>query len=81
MGGISWKPVMACGAAAALLAVGLVVRAPQLHDSASQVRTESHAEAVHTEAVHTEVMNAEQVEVSLDDLEILTPPVASAEKM
>lgn len=80
-GGISWKPVMACGAAAALLAVGLVVRAPQLHDSASQVRTENHAETVHSDAVHMEVMNAEQVEVSLDDLEILTPPVASAEKM
>ena len=80
-GGMSWKPVMACGAAAAVLAVGLMVRMPQLHESVSQVRTESHSEAVHTDSVHTEVMNAEQVEVSLDDLEILTPPAASAEKM
>ena len=74
--GISWKPVVACGAAAAVLAIGLLVRMPQLHESASQVRSEGHSEAMHTEA-----MDAGQVEVSLDDLEILTPPATSPEKM
>lgn len=69
--GISWKPALACGAAAAVLAIGLAVRVPRLHESASQVRSESHVEAV----------DAGQLEVSLEDLEILTPPSASPEKM
>jgi len=68
-GGISWKPLAVGAAAAAVLSVGLVVRIPQVHES--EVRSE----------VHSEAMDAEQVEVSLEDLEILTPPVASAGRM
>jgi anti-sigma-K factor RskA len=73
-GGISWKPVMACGAAAAVLAIGLAVRMPQPQESAAQVGVENHAES------RLESTDAERVEVSLEDLEILTPPTTSAAK-
>ena len=51
-------------AAAAVLAVGLVVNAPKLRDASRQIRPES--------------VDVEQLEVTLQDLEMLTPPSASA---
>lgn len=69
VGGFSWKPVLACVAAAAILAVGLslymssympAMRAPQAQDASRQIRPES--------------VDVEQLELTLQDLDLLTPP-------
>jgi anti-sigma factor RsiW len=65
--GVSWKPVAAGAAAAAVLAVGLLVHVPKAQNPSSQIRPES--------------MDAEQVEVTIEDLEMLMPPAASAGRM
>jgi len=68
----SWKPVLAGVAAAAVLAVGLSLYVPTLHvpkpsDASQQIRPES--------------VDVEQVEVTLEDLDMLTPPAASTGKL
>ena len=92
-GGISWKPLAVGAAAAAVLSVGLVVRIPQVAEAfgeeggaapgAFQVELLEGLGIDTTlgTPVRSEAMDAEQVEVSLEDLEILTPPVASAGRM
>ncbi len=62
----SWKPALVGVAGAAVLAIGLLVHAPHAQDSAAQVRPDS--------------VDVEQLEVTLQDLEMLTPPSASAGK-
>ena len=76
-GGISWKPFAVGAAAAAVLGVGLMVHVPATNtapgsSSATQIRSEA--------GVHSETIDVDQVEVSLEDLEILMPP-ASAGRM
>jgi len=66
LSGITWKPVLTAVAAAAILAVGLTVYAPKLQDSLRQIRSDS--------------VDVEQLEVTLQDLEMLTPPSASVGK-
>jgi anti-sigma-K factor RskA len=71
-GGVSWRPLVAGAAATAVVAVGLSLSMPMLHapkapDSPVQIRPES--------------INAEQVEVTIEDLELLMPPAASAGRM
>lgn len=68
----SWKPVLAGVAAAAVVAVGLSLYMPTLHmpksqDAAQQIRSES--------------VDIEQVEVTLQDLDMLTPPAVSTGKL
>jgi anti-sigma-K factor RskA len=64
----SWKPVLAGVAAGAVVAVGLslympILHVPQSRDSSLQFRPDS--------------VDVEQVEVTLEDLDMLTPPAAS----
>jgi hypothetical protein len=75
-GGISWKPLAAGGAAAAVLAVGLAAYIPHLPNTPAGSSVSSSAPQVRSEAI-----DVEQVEVSLEDLEILMPPTASAGRM
>ncbi|HEV2199381.1 MAG TPA: hypothetical protein VGR73_06150 [Bryobacteraceae bacterium] len=68
----SWKPVLAGIAAAAVVAVGLSLYLPALHmpksqDSFQQLRPDS--------------VDVEQVEVTLEDLDMLTPPAAYTGKL
>lgn len=67
--GHQWTPIVAGVAATAILAVGLVVNTPLFHphsapDVSQQIRTDS--------------VDVEQLEVTLQDLEMLTPPSAPA---
>jgi anti-sigma-K factor RskA len=62
--GASWKPVLAGVAAVAVLVVGLTVRTHDMQDAGRQLRPDS--------------VDVEQLEVTLQDLEMLTPPSASA---
>jgi hypothetical protein len=63
---ISWRPVAACAAAAVVLATGLYLEIPKGHPSSLQIRPES--------------VSAEQMDVTIEDLEMLMPP-ASAGRM
>jgi len=54
-----WKPAVSLAVAGAVLAVAFVVRIPGLNDGGSQIRPEK--------------VDIEQVEKTLDDLDILTP--------
>jgi anti-sigma-K factor RskA len=68
----SWKPVIVGAAAVTVLAVGLSLHlvtphAPNAQNAPAQIRPES--------------VDAEQVEVTLEDLEMLMPPAASAGRM
>jgi anti-sigma-K factor RskA len=62
--GVSWKPMLVGVAAVAVLAVGLTVYAPKAADTSRQIRPES--------------VDVEQLEVTFQDLDLLTPPTASA---
>ena len=59
-----WKPALAGVAAVAVLVVGLTVRTHDMQDAGRQLRPDS--------------VDVEQLEVTLQDLEMLTPPSASA---
>jgi anti-sigma-K factor RskA len=61
---LSWKPVLVGAAAAAVVAVGLLLHLPKTPEPSPQIRPEA--------------VDVEQVEVTLDDLDMLTPPPASA---
>jgi len=69
--GISWKPVMAGAVAAAVLAVGLMVHGPAVRDGAGTAPAQIRPESI----------DAEQVEVTIEDLEILMPPAGPAGRM
>ena len=61
---MAWKPAVSLAAACAVLTVGLMVRMPGPSDTSSQLKPEK--------------VDIEQVEKTLDDLEILMPPVQTS---
>ncbi len=73
----SWKPVAAGAAAAAVLAVGLYLRVP-LHAPTTQPASSSYGI---NQQIRPESVDAEQMEVTVEDLELLMPPVAPAGRM
>ena len=74
---LSWKPVVAGAAAAAVLAVGLSLYAPLLDIHKLHAPKSSDA----SPQIRPESVDVEQVEVTLEDLDMLTPPAASAGKL
>jgi len=62
-----WKPAVPLAAACAVLAVGLVLHAPKPQDSSPQI--------------HNERVDIEQVEKTLEDLDLLTPTQTPASPM
>jgi len=73
----SWKPVAAGAAAAAVLAVGLYLRLPT-HAPATQPASSTYGI---NQQIRPESVDAEQMEVTVEDLELLMPPVAPAGRM
>ena len=63
----AWKPAVSLAVACAVLAAGLVVRAPHAGEGAQQVRAE-----------HIDI---EQVQTALDDIDVLMPPSPSSGAM
>jgi anti-sigma factor RsiW len=63
----AWKPAVSLAAACAVLAAGLVVRAPRPEDQAPQVRAEH--------------VDLEQVQTALDDIDVLMPASAPSGAM
>lgn len=74
---LSWKPVLAGVAAAAVLAVGLSLYMPMLGIHVSHLPKSPDA----SRQIRSESVDVEQVEVTLEDLDMLTPPAASAGKL
>jgi anti-sigma-K factor RskA len=72
-----WKPVLAGVAAATVLAVGLSLYMPMLHIHMSHVPKPQDA----SQQIRPDSVDVEQVEVTLEDLDMLTPPAASAGKL
>ena len=72
----SWKPVMAGAVAAVVLSVGLYLHAP-LHAPATQPASAAQG----NQQIRPESVDAEQMEVTVEDLELLMPPVAPAGRM
>jgi anti-sigma factor RsiW len=68
LSGFAWKRVLAGGVAAAVLAVGLMMNAPMIH---------THNAPAASRQIRPEAVDVEQLEVTLQDLEMLTPPSAS----
>ena len=66
LSGFTWKPLLVGVAAASVLAVGLSFYMPKGSDASRQIRPES--------------VDVEQLEVTLQDLDLLTPPSATAGK-
>jgi hypothetical protein len=62
----AWKPAVSLAAACAILAAGLVVRAPHPADNPAPMH-EMHAEHV----------DLEQVQTALDDIDVLMPAASS----
>jgi hypothetical protein len=73
----SWKPVAAGAVAAAVLVVGLYLRVP-LHAPSAQPASSSYGI---NQQIRPESVDAEQMEVTVEDLEMLMPPVAPAGRM
>jgi anti-sigma factor RsiW len=76
----SWKPVMAGAMAAAVLGVGFYLHSP-LHAPATQPAPSSSSAAAAAAAttrgnqqIRPESVDAEQMEVTVEDLEMLMPP-------
>lgn len=67
--GHRWAPLVAGLAATAILAVGLVVNTPLFHP---------HTAPDVSRQIRPDAVDVEQLEVTLQDLEILTPPSTSA---
>lgn len=63
----AWKPAVSLAAACAVLAAGLMVRAPQVDQHAPQIRSER--------------VDIDQVQTALDDIDVLMPPSASSGAM
>lgn len=63
----AWKPAVSLAAACAVLAAGLMVRAPHPGSHAPQVRSER--------------VDIDQVQTALDDIDVLMPPSASSGAM
>jgi anti-sigma-K factor RskA len=63
-----WKPAVSLAGACAVLAVGLMVHAPNAGGPAKQI---------HAVNVHADNVDIEQVANTLDDLELLTPTSSS----
>jgi anti-sigma-K factor RskA len=73
----SWKPVLAGVAAAAVLAVGLSLYMPMLVIHVSHVPKSQDS----SQQIRPDSVDVEQVEVTLEDLDMLTPPSASTGKL
>ncbi len=63
----AWKPVVSVAAACAVLAAGLMVRAPHPGDPVPQIRSER--------------VDIDQVQTALDDIDVLMPPSSSSGAM
>ena len=63
----AWKPAVSVAAACAVLAAGLIVRAPHPGDHSPQIRSER--------------VDIDQVQTALDDIDVLMPPSASSGAM
>jgi anti-sigma factor RsiW len=71
---VSWKPVLGGVAAATVLAVGLSLYVPMLDVHMPHVPKSPGS----SQQIRPESVDVDQVEVTLEDLDMLTPPAASA---
>jgi anti-sigma factor RsiW len=71
LSGFTWKPLLVGGVAAALLAIGL------LYAPMHTLRMGTHPAPDVSRQIRPETVDVEQLEVTLQDLEMLTPPSAS----